>query len=911
MTLPSDKIKKLMELNGKTIQMISDVVPIRVEKLTDQKYRFQTVGSVANIVNGNNRIIPLQVQRDAVQDQLQQKWQLTSYINHPDPSKGDDIRGNPEDIAGIPEIVELNDKGETVVNIRTLGTEKGAKIQQLFDEGVELGVSQRALGVQSVREDDNGDYYIIVDKIVKILGYDFCYLDSAAAGERTRLRLLDTVELDMILNSKRIEDTFQMEDIMDPKLLLEQNQKLVAAVTVLVDTIKTQMDKNSGEMPKAIVDSFNTLKSGVETLLNDTTIDAAKKNTNLVSLSKDLKAIVDLIVPAQSTLVPVNDTAALEAAAKKLKEQQEAAAAGAVDTKAGDAALQAITDSATLLKGYVEKQQQQQAAETQAKKFAQVLTDTVAKLEVAEEAKTTIMDTLKSRSFADEAAIVNSVDELMKVLNHGVVAERKRAEGIGGKGTGVMDIQVGPEHLKGVEYLVDQMAGYGYLASKKEDVLTGKNRSQMVQRILKIYDTIHGAQLQQERAQIMALMDATTTPADFQVPYTISRIVLAEVYADVFVENLTLFGPMEFKRDQVPITRYRREGGLASTQKTYKPSKRRIADIKTGEFTAMASGNLITDWFDIDATSSKLSAAFSDEFATLSKRTPNITGVGQGISNLILDLKRSLQQMVFNNMRDTALSYGSIPFTFTGSCDGTKSQFVVAADTSISTGEPFTVTLGGGTSFIYEYEVSNTGTVFYVLDGPNGTITLVDATGNPVTPGTALAPLAIVVTGKKATNETRFDLTACPSGTKWEEYLNGLLFAVTNKNAMQRQQRGYKPEFILASEVTSNYMTQAKAYEAMGARKQFGAPSAVGEGNYGFTGGLPHFGSDVFDDSYILLSQKDATIFRIFEPLVLKGPYPVRDTNGQLIGGDEYYIYQEDSLSSPINEKMSLVTVLS
>ena len=81
--------------------------------------------------------------------------------------------------------------------------------------------------------------------------------------------MLDTVELDMILNSKRIEDTFQMEDIIDPKLLLEQNQKLVAAVTVLVDTIKTQMDKNSGEMPKAIVDSFNTLKSGVETLLND------------------------------------------------------------------------------------------------------------------------------------------------------------------------------------------------------------------------------------------------------------------------------------------------------------------------------------------------------------------------------------------------------------------------------------------------------------------------------------------------------------------------------------------------------------------------------------------------------------------------------------------------------------------
>ena len=918
MTLPSDKIKKLMELNGKTIQMISDVVPIKVEKLTDQKYRFQTVGSIANIVNANNRIIPLQVQRDAVQDQLQQKWQLTAYINHPDSNMGDDIRGNPEDLAGIPEIVELNDKGETVVNIRTLGTEKGVKIQQLFDEGVELGTSQRALGVQSVREDDNGDYYIIVDKIVKILGYDFCYLDSAAAGERTRLRLLDTVELDTILNSKRIEDTFQMEDIMDPKVLIEQNQKLVEAVTSLVDTIKNQMAKNNGEMPKAIVDSFNQLKSGVETLLSDTTIDAAKKNANLVALSSDLKTIVDKIMPQQTSLLTVNDTTAIptpastSAAAPPTPSVTPGVAPAAaqattpVDDKVGVAALKAITDTSALLKGYVEQQQQQLAADAKAKTLATYLTDLISKLDVADDAKTMITDTLKSRDFVDEQAIITSVNELMKVMNLGVVQERKRSEGISGKGISTMDITVGPEHLKGVEYLVDQISGYGYINSKKEDVLVGKNRSEVVKRILRIYDTIHGTALMAEREKIVALADATQTPADFQVPYTISRIVLAEVYADVFVESLTLFGPMEHKRDQVPITLYRRENGLASTQKTYNPSKRRIADIKQGEFQPMSTGKLITQWFDIDATSSKLSAVFSDEFATLSKRTPNITGVGQGISNLILDLKRSLQKMVFNNMRDTALSYGSLPFTFNGAGNGATTSFQVVANASISTGEPFSVNVGGVA--IGEFEMVTTGNIFYVLDGPNATITFVDINGSVVVVPNATP---IVVNGNKATNETRFDLTACPAGTKWEEYLNGLLFAVTNKNALQRQQRGYKPEFLLASEVTSNYMTQAKAYEAMGQRKSFQTPTAVGEGNYGFTGGLPHFGSDVFDDAYILLSQKDATIFRIFEPLVLKGPYPVRSTTGQLIGGDEYYIYQEDSLSSPINEKMSLVTVLS
>jgi len=892
--MPNEKLKIMIEKNGKTVQMISDVVPIKVEKLTDTKYRFKTVGSVANIMNGNNRIIPLQVQRDAVADQMQNKWQLTAYINHPDTENGDDIRGNPEDLAGIPEIIELNDKGETVVNIRTLGTEKGVKIQQLFDEGVDLGTSQRALGVQSVRQDDNGDYYIIVDKIVKILGYDFCYLDSAAAGERTRLRLLDTVELDKILNSKRIEDTFLMEDIMDPKVLIEQNQKLVEAVTSLVDTIQKQMVQNNGEMPKAIVDSFNQLKSGVDTLLSDATLDPAKKNTNLVSLSKDLKEIVDKIAPAQTSLLPVNDTIT------------PVPVAASVDGKAGEAALKAITDSSALLKGYVDQQQRQLTAQEKARTLAKALTDTVAKLDVADDAKTMIMDTLKARDFVDENAITSAVEELVKVMNLGVVQERKRNEGIGGKGTAAMDISIGPEHLKGVEYLVDQISGYGYLSSKKEDVLVGKNRSEVVKRILKIYDTIHGASLMAEREKIVALADATQTPADFQVPYTISRIVLAEVYADVFVENLTLFGPMENKRDQVPITRYRREGGLGSTQKTYNPSKRRIADLKQGEFQPMAKGKLITEWFNIDATSSKLSAAFSDEFATLSKRTPNITGVGQGISNLILDLKRSLQKMVFNNMRDTALSHGSLPFTFNGAGDGTMTSFQVVSNASISSGEPFSVTVGGAA--IGEYEMSTTGDMFYVLDGPHATITFVDINGSVVVVPNATP---IVVNGNKATNETRFDLTACPAGTKWEEYLNGLLFAVTNKNALQRQQRGYKPEFLLASEVTSNYMTQARAYEAMAQRKAFQTPTAVGEGNYGFTGGLPHFGSDVFDDAYILLSQKDATIFRIFEPLVLKGPYPVRDTTGQLAGGDEYYIYQEDSLSSPINEKMSLVTVLS
>jgi len=39
----------LKALYGKTVEFISDVIKINVEKLTDKKYRFQTVGSMTPV----------------------------------------------------------------------------------------------------------------------------------------------------------------------------------------------------------------------------------------------------------------------------------------------------------------------------------------------------------------------------------------------------------------------------------------------------------------------------------------------------------------------------------------------------------------------------------------------------------------------------------------------------------------------------------------------------------------------------------------------------------------------------------------------------------------------------------------------------------------------------------------------
>jgi len=870
----------------KPVEFITDVVPIKVEKLTDKKYRFETVGSIANVINSNNRVIPFVVQRDAVADWSSQKWQLTAYIGHPE----GDIRGNPEELAGIPDILKLTETGETVVNIRVLETEKGIKVKQLFDEGVELGVSQRAIGIQSVREDADGQYYIVVDKIVKLLGYDFCFLDSAAAGERTRLKLVDAVELDKLVNRTRITDIkhSQEEVLMDPKeleKLAAQNGELIKSVTTLVDVIQAQVKANSTALPADILDSFTALKTGVEKMQADTTLDAEKKNAHLTKLATDLKAIVDTIVPPTLPEQPAQT------------ETAQASPTPVVD-------VSAIDDSTARLKAFIDGEQKIRDARALTEKLGKYLLDKVGVLTQGEDVRKSILDSLKARTFANEAGIDAAIEDATKLFNLGVAQEKMNTEGIRGKGTGSMEIKVTAEHLKGVEALTDMVLETGIVAAKKEDIVSGKNRQPSVQKFLKIYDSLHEANLVAEGAKIVAMLDATTTPADFDVPYTISRIVLEEVYSDQIINQLVDFGPMENKRDQVPITRYRREAGNAGTKKTYKPSKARQSEIKVGELKAIPKGKLTTEWFDIDATASKLQASFSDEFATLSKRTPNITGISRGIANLIGDMRRSLQQMVMADMRNTALAFGSVAFTYNGVGNGATSQFTVCSGASISSGEPITVTVDGVS--INEYEVSVTGTTFYVLSGPEGKILFVDADGAPQN---IADTKAIVVSGKKATNEVRFSLTAA-TGYKWGEWMNKLLFSISNQAAYHRETRGYKPEFVLASEVTANYMTQADAYASSQARSGFSASSVVGEGNYGRTANLPTFGSDVFDDQYILLSQKDATIFRIYEPMSLKGPYPVRGADGALLGGDEYYIYQEDALESPIGDKMSLVTVL-
>jgi hypothetical protein len=877
---------------GKAVEFISDVVPIKVEQLTDKKIRFQTIGSIANVLNGNNRIIPFSVQRDAVNEWKQGRWQLTSYIEHPNPDE--DIRGSLRELAGIAEIQDFNDAGETIVNIRLLDNENGRLVKELFDEGVEIGVSQRALGIQSVREDADGNYFIVVDKIVKILGYDFCLLDSAAAGERTRIRLLDTVEANRIVNLTRIEDNQEEDKVMsiDPQKLqqiVDSNERLIASVASLVDTIQAQMKANSDELPQEILDSFQALRNGVDQLKADTAMDPVKKQERLVQISRELQSIADSVVPPAppEPVVPASEP-----------EPAVEVATGVLDS---------INDTVRRMKEYIENAQREKAAREKAAQIGQYLFDKVNGLEQPEDVKNKILDTLKQRSFETKELVDTAVEEMLSMVNLGVAQERMRQEGIIGKGTKTMDVTIVQEHLKGVAALTDMILAAGAIASSKDDIVVGKNRKPVVREFLRIFDTIYGANLAREAQMIQALLDATQTPADFQVPYTISRIVLEEVYSDYLVESLTLFGPMQSKRDSIPITRYRREGGLAATQKTYKPSKARVNALKAGEFGKMASGKLITEWFDIDATASKLQAAFSDEFATLSKRNANITGVSTGIANLIADLKRSIQQMVFANMRDSALAYQSVPFTYNGTGNGTTTEFQVVTNASISTGEPLTVTVAG--NMVGEFEVSPTSgaAFFYVVDGPRGKILFVDAFGNPTAPANGAA---IVVQGMKATNEIRFSLSGAPSGMPWEKWMNQLLFKVSDTAAAHRQSRGYKPEFILASEVTSNYLTQAEAYGLQNARRGFDAGSVVGEGNYGRTANLPHFGSDVWDDEYILISQKDATIFRIFEPLVLKGPYPTRNDDGSLSGGEEYYVYQEDALRTPLPEKLSLVTVL-
>jgi hypothetical protein len=93
--------------------------------------------------------------------------------------------------------------------------------------------------------------------------------------------------------------------------------------------------------------------------------------------------------------------------------------------------------------------------------------------------------------------------------------------------------------------------------------------------------------------------------------------------------------------------------------------------------------------------------------------------------------------------------------------------------------------------------------------------------------------------------------------------------------------------------------------------KREGFPNAVldAAGYAGAIKGLPIFASPEFPDKYAQVIHRELVAHRVFSPMVFKGPFPSYDSNGLLIGEDQFYCEEFNGSIVPVKEKTAHVII--
>jgi hypothetical protein len=121
--------------------------------------------------------------------------------------------------------------------------------------------------------------------------------------------------------------------------------------------------------------------------------------------------------------------------------------------------------------------------------------------------------------------------------------------------------------------------------------------------------------------------------------------------------------------------------------------------------------------------------------------------------------------------------------------------------------------------------------------------------------------------------------------------------------------RYYEPSGLLMSVTNSDRLSNWTGF------KRDGFPDAIMKSN-GFVGrvkGLPVFESTEFSDGYVLPVNRELVMHRIYQPMILKGPFPSYDVSGgtsKLIAADQYFAEEYNATASPVPEKGAYVAII-
>lgn len=120
--------------------------------------------------------------------------------------------------------------------------------------------------------------------------------------------------------------------------------------------------------------------------------------------------------------------------------------------------------------------------------------------------------------------------------------------------------------------------------------------------------------------------------------------------------------------------------------------------------------------------------------------------------------------------------------------------------------------------------------------------------------------------------------------------------------------RYYQPTSIIASVTNADLLSNWSGF------KRDGFTDAILNAN-GFVGrvkGLPLFATTEFSDAYVMVANRELVQHWVFNPMTIKGPYPDYDVSGgtsKLIAAEQYYAEEYNVTESTVPQKGALVKI--
>lgn len=117
--------------------------------------------------------------------------------------------------------------------------------------------------------------------------------------------------------------------------------------------------------------------------------------------------------------------------------------------------------------------------------------------------------------------------------------------------------------------------------------------------------------------------------------------------------------------------------------------------------------------------------------------------------------------------------------------------------------------------------------------------------------------------------------------------------------------RNYVPTAILMSVTNADRLSNWDGFTRLG------FPDAVlnAAGFAGGIKGLPIFASTEYTDGYAQVVNRELVAHRVYQPMQIFGPFPSYDSNGNLIGADQYYNEEFNGSIVPVVEKTAHMVI--